>query len=89
MLGPIESFYNTRPITLYLCNNNLLEIQYDNNGEVATSNTFRVENINGSCVTVRLLDNTNGVITATNETATININCIAAIKCLPDINLTL
>ena len=89
MLGPTETLYNTRPITLYLCNNNLLEIQYDNNGTPATSSTFRVEGINGSCVTVRLLNNTAGTITATSETATINMNCIAAIRCLSDINLTL
>ena len=29
MLGPIESFYNTRPITLYLCNNiNIISVAF-------------------------------------------------------------
>ncbi len=85
ILGPSESLYNTRPFNLYLCNNNLLEIQ----GDTTTTSTFRVEEINGSCITVRLLNNENGEITSTNETATINMNCIAAIRCLQDINLTL
>ena len=78
--------YNTRPISFYLCNNEPLTVSYSD-GETSI---FRVENIDGNCVTVRILvtgeDNT---ITATNEFATINIGCIAAIKCLNDINLTL
>lgn len=89
ILGPTETLYNTRPITLYLCNNTPLEIQYDNNGTVETSSIFRIEGINNSCVTVRLLTDNNGTITSTNETATINMNCIAAIRCLDDINITL
>lgn len=89
ILGPTETLYNTRPIMFYLCNNNPLEIEYLNNGVTSTSNIFRIEGINNSCVTVRLLNNNEGTITSTNETATINMNCIAAIRCLSDINLTL
>ena len=77
--------YNTRPVTFYLCNNQLLTITRD---EVQYS-TFRVENINGDCVTVRLLSNTTTGITATNLFATINITCICAIQCLNDVSLTL
>ncbi len=77
--------YNTRPVTFYLCNNNALTVSYTD-GE---TNVFRVENIDGNCVTVRLLVASEGNITATNEFATINIGCIAAIQCLNDINLTL
>ena len=80
---------NTRPIMLYLCNNNPLEIEYTSDNQTLLSNTFRVEGLDNSTVTVRLLNNSNGTITSTNETATINMNCIAAIKCLQDINLTL
>lgn len=78
--------YNTRPVSFYLCNNSPLTVSYTD-GETSI---FRVENIDGNCVLVRLLiqgeDNT---ITSTNEFATINITCIAAISCLNDINLTL
>ena len=88
-LVPPETINNTRPIMLYLCNNTPLEIQYDNNGTEATSDTFRIEGIDNNCVTVRLLNNTAGTITSTNEMATINMECIAAIRCLSDINLTL
>ena len=81
-----NSIYNTRPVSLYLCNNTPLSISYSN-GE---SNVFRVEKINNNCVTVRLLAQAeDGSITPTSEYATININCIDAIACSHDISLTL
>lgn len=86
-LGPSNTTSNTRPIRLFLCNNDDLTISYPSGATTATSNIFRVEDINGSCVTVRLLAGTEGALTSTNEFATINTDCIAAIKCLSDINL--
>ncbi len=86
-LGTGNTTSNTRPIRLFLCNNQNLTISYLDGTTTATSNIFRVENVNGSCVTVRLLAGTEGSLTSTNEFATINTSCIAAIKCLPDINL--
>ena len=78
--------YNTRPFSLYLCNNTPLSISYSD-GE---STIFRVEKINGNCVTVRLLAQAeDGSLTSTSEYATICINCIAAIACLCDVSLTL
>ena len=81
--------YNTRPVMMYLCNNTPLEINYINGDETLTSSVFRIEDIDDNCVTLRLLTNIDGVISSTNEFATVNINCIAAIRCLPDISLTL
>ena len=82
--------YNTRPVSFYLCNNTELSIEYTTAETTATSTIFRVESIDNSCVTVRLLTtDATGTITATNEFATININCIAAIRCLNDISLVL
>lgn len=85
-LGTNNNSFNTRPVSFYLCNNNPLTVSYTD-GETSV---FRVERIDGNCILVRLLvvgeDNT---ITSTNEFATINIGCIAAIRCLSDINLTL
>ena len=87
ILGQNNIFaYNTRPVSLYLCNNQELTITYSE----GTSSIFRVENIDGNCITVRLLTtNETGDIVSTNEFATVNINCIAAIRCLSDISLTL
>lgn len=91
MLG-LNTNLNTRPVTLYLCDNTQLSIQYP--GATATtpetSTIFRVEGINGSCAIVRLLaTDAAGTITSTGEFATINTNCIAAIRCLPDVSITL
>lgn len=81
-----NNIYNTRPVSFYLCNNNALTISYTN-GETSI---FRVENIDGNCVTVRLLiENDDNTISSTDEFATINIGCIAAIRCLKDISLSL
>ena len=74
--------YNTRPVSFYLCNNQELTVD--------ESTVFRVENIDNSCVTIRLLNSDDeGNITSTNEFATVSINCIAAIRCLNDVSLTL
>jgi len=81
--------YNTRPVMLYLCNSTPLEIEYTENETSTTSTIFRVENIDGNCVTIRLLAQNDGVITATNQYATVNIDCIAAVRCLADVSLSL
>lgn len=86
-LGPSNTTSNTRPIRLFLCNNQDVAITYPSGDTTLTSNIFRVEDINGSCVTVRLLAGTEDALTSTNEFATINTDCITAIKCLADINL--
>lgn len=89
-IGNNISFYNTRPVTFFLCNGSQLELTYFINGVPTTSNLFRIEDINDSCVTVRLLNiSTDGTITSTSETAIINTNCICALKCLNDISLDL
>lgn len=81
-----NQLYNTRPISLFLCNNKPLSISYTN-GE---STIFRVEKINDDCVTVRLLaHDEDGNLSSTGEFATINISCIAAIMCSSDTSLTL
>ena len=86
----ISIIYNTRPVVFYLCNNQELSIEYVDEGTTLSSSTFRVESINGNCITVRLLSIADdGTITPTNQYATVNIDCIAAIRCLADVYLTL
>lgn len=89
----IECF-NTRPVTFYGCNNNLIEVDYSTiiNGETltGTSSIFRVENVEGCCVLVSILipnpdiEDTNRPYILINQTATINLDCVCAIKCLDD-----
>ena len=95
-LGTINNIecYNTRPITFYGCDNNLISIEYtltvDGTTETGTSSIFRVEKVEGCCCVVSILiPNPDTTITTrpyitTNQTATINLDCVCAIKCLND-----
>lgn len=86
--------FNTRPIMLYLCNNQPVTLNYINSdNEESTTTVFRVENVTNDSVSVLLLEestDTSGNITylSTNTYATINLDCICAIRCLPDVIVT-
>ena len=86
--------FNTRPIMLYLCNNNPISLNYTNSeGIDTTTNVFRVESVTNDSVGVRLLestidDNDNVSYSSTNTFATINLDCVCAIRCLPDVIVT-
>lgn len=86
----IGDVFNTRPITFYTSDGNLYELPVTVNGETLNSSVFRVEKVNDCCVTVRILvpnpeptDIRPYVIT--NQTATINLDCICALQCLTDV----
>ncbi len=91
ILGQNSSLiYNTRPVTFFLCNNEQLTISYTTDGTENTANIFRVESVSDSSVTVRLLSlQEDGTYVNTDEFATINIDCICAIRCLNDTNISL
>ncbi|MBQ8891995.1 MAG: hypothetical protein IJ068_03930 [Bacilli bacterium] len=86
--------FNTRPVMLYLCNNSPVTLNYTNtDGEELTTNVFRVESVTNDSVGVLLLEestDTSGNTTylSTNTYATINLDCICAIRCLPDVIVT-
>jgi spore coat protein Y len=93
-LGPIPTTtcYNTRPVNLYRCSDGeTWTLPYSLNGTTGTSNVLRCEQIDGCCVTCRILApnpdttaaQTNPYV-ATESHVTINLNCIGAIQCLPD-----
>jgi len=86
--------FNTRPVTFYGCNNNLISVDYTttiNGANVSgTSSIFRVEKVEEGSVLVSILipnpdttDTLRPYIT-TRNTATINLNCVCALKCLAD-----
>ena len=80
-LGPQQSVcFNTRPVSLYnCCTGNIITIE--------GSTIFRLESLDGCCLTCRVLNFTEGVYTSTNNFFTINLECVSAIKCYGDINL--
>ena len=92
-LGSISSngsfVFNTRPVTLYNSNNTLITMPYTLNGTTGTSSVFRVEKVNGCCVTFRVLapnPDTGSTFdyVATDNFFTINGTCVCALACLPD-----
>ena len=91
-LGPNSNIlcFNTRPITLYRCDNSPITLNYTNtDGENATTSIFRVESVSNDSVGVLLLAETtdeegNTNYEDTNTFATINLGCVCAIRCLND-----
>ena len=83
---------NTRPITFYRCDNSLISVDFTNElGNTNTSSVFRIEHIDGNCVTCTILAPTNILelenseeFRTTRQTAIINLDCVCAIKCLSD-----
>lgn len=87
-LGPVCTTvcYNTRPITLYnCCTGSPWSFPYTQNDSTGFSTIFRVESLDDCCCTCRILAlNDDGSYFNTNEFFTIDLNCVGAIKCLPD-----
>lgn len=88
-LGPICTTicYNTRPIQLFnCCTGTNWSFPYTLNGTENFSSVFRVEAVDDCCCTCRILafNETENRYVSTNEFFTIDLNCVGAIKCLPD-----
>lgn len=84
--------YNTRPIQLYNSYTALpWAFSYSIDGASGESSILRVEALDQSTVTVRVLiyDATNDSYTNTNQFVTINTSTIGAIRCLADTYITL
>lgn len=79
--------YNTRPLSFYNCQTgNLWSIQYTLNGSVSSSTVFRIEKLDDCCCTCRILiENTDGTYTPTTQFFTIDLNCVSAVQCHPDV----
>jgi len=86
-LGPSPSVicFNTRPLNFYsCCDGTLWTFPYTLDGVTGTSSVFRVEDIDGCCVTCRILapnpDTTISPYIATNSFFTIVLFLIFSIK---------
>lgn len=92
-LGNFVAFdvYNTRPVTFYNRDGSLLEVSYTLNGVTSTSSVFRVEKVEDCCCRVLILapnpDTTDATrpYISTGRSATINLDCICVLQCLPDV----
>ena len=80
--------YNTKPISIYTCNG-LLTVK-TTALDTATTNLFRIENINNDeTVVLRLIIVDGETLTCTNNTITIKVSCICGIQCFDSITCTL
>ena len=90
-LGPAsETCYNTRPVSLFTCATGTnWTMPYINGDTTGNSTVFRVENVEGNCATFRvLIPNTTAegtTYTLSNSFFTIDLSCVLALQCLPDI----
>lgn len=92
-LGPTPSLvcYNTRPINLYNCTTGCRwSFPYTLGSVNGTSSVFRLENLEGNCCTCRVLaqnpdTSSSEPYVLTSTFFTINLDCVSAIKCLPDV----
>ena len=90
---------NTRPVMLYTCCGNgtpwsmptTRDDSVSDDDKPTTSSVFRVEKIDGCCCTFRVLRRETGdanesktTYEATNSFFTMNLNCVCALRCLPD-----
>mgnify|MGYP000162757213 FL=1 len=81
----LTSMYNTKPIAIF-SNCGRLACPLGATSE-DTANLFRVEAVRGNeTVVLRLLQNTNGVITCTTYTVVVRIACICCVQCFDPIN---
>ena len=79
-----NSLFNTRPISIYTKNGELFTLTTD----TFETSFFRIENINNNCCTLRALISNCDTYTSTNSFITIKINCICAIRCYPDVQIS-
>lgn len=90
---------NTRPVMLYTCCGNgtpwsmpITSTNVDcSDPGVTCSSVFRIEKLDGCCATFRILANNPDATEAqtypyisTNSFFTMNLNCVCALRCLPD-----
>ena len=81
--------YNTRIISIYKKDGTIFNTNYLLNNQSQNSNIFRIQELKNNCLTLLILSNQNSNYYSTNQYITLDISCIAAIRCLKDININL
>lgn len=82
--GLSERIYNTKPIKIYLQGGNKLLVDVPNTAPEVTVDTYRIEDIRGDSVVLRLID-LNQTPQCLDYTMILNIGCICGLQCLPPI----
>lgn len=95
--GPSCLVCNTRPVMIYTCGNGSIpwsmptvkDSSANCNDSSNCSSVFRVEKLEGSCCTFRVLEDNPDATSlypyvATNSVFTIDLGCVCALRCLTD-----
>lgn len=77
----ISAFYNTKPITCYLCCGNAYTVSLPEIGSTVTTSVFRIENVRNDSVILRLLTVEDNAYVCTNYTTVLKIDCICGLQC--------
>ena len=90
-LGPSISSecYNTRIITLYNKNGELFRSNFIDNDTISYSSYFRIQEVDDDCCTLLILQENNNEFVSTQQTITVKIGCICAVKCIEDVSINL
>lgn len=84
----IAPLFNTKPISVQTCNG-VLFASLDTVEGTVNVNRFRVEEVKGDCVILRLLQTVGDETICTNYTITCKISCICCVQCFDAITCSL
>ena len=79
----VTTFYNTKPVTFYLSGGATFTVTVPLDG--GTTSVFRIEEVRGDSVVLRLLVADADTFTCTNYTVILRMECICALQCFPPI----
>lgn len=81
--GLLSTYYNTKPITVYLCGGSKLTVEIPDSE--TTTTYFRIEKVKNDCVILRLLQKNCQALECLNYTVVLQISCICCLQCFAPI----
>lgn len=75
--------YDTKPVSFYLSNGEAFKVEVPETHCHTTY--FRIQELRGDCVVLRILTYKDCVWNCTNFTAVLNLKCVCGIQCFPPI----
>lgn len=79
----VVKMFNTKPVIFYLCEGKKFEVEVP--GSDTCTHYFRIQEIKGDCVVLRILVRCGCEWECTNFTVNLDVRCVCAIQCLPPI----
>ena len=77
------SLYNTRPVSFYLCSGSAYTVL--NPATQTPTTLFRIEDVRGDGVVLRILVQDGDAVTCTNFTTVLSLDCVCGLQCFAPI----